>query len=359
MFRYPPSLGVHNIRRAVRPLAQSRHPQKILRSNSVQCPSTTNHQPHIFTMVRRAVAIPKAAKNAFVPPSQRKQVFLYVNPSRSSPKPPHQISDLPRPGINAANSTALQPPPHPRNYRANTLLSSRPEFVISLVRTPFLSPRYAQFRVPLNFNKLDLRDYLQNLYGVGVVSVRSYIEQQPITRMTRDGRNIGAWRRPQAQKRMTVELREPFVYPEEPKDLSPYVFPYCFFSCGDFMLGFHDDRIAHAVDGIEYIANELSLIQTDGRRALGTPAKSGRTRCKRRCRMDLTRPRSPIPICARPSRSRLRRLRRTPRSGGHRRRCWVGTLRIRSSLGQEGSRRRLSGCRSSDWAALDSGVWLS
>ncbi|KAJ5159973.1 54S ribosomal protein [Penicillium canariense] len=124
-------------------------------------------------MVRRAVAIPKAAKNSFVPPSQRKQVFL-------------------------------------------------PEFVISLVRTPFLSPRYAQFRVPLNFNKLDLRDYLQNLYGVGVVSVRSYIEQQPITRMTRDGRNIGPWRRPQAQKRMTVELREPFVYPEEPKDLSPW-----------------------------------------------------------------------------------------------------------------------------------------
>jgi hypothetical protein len=44
-------------------------------------------------MVRRAVAIPKAAKNAFVPPSQRKQVFLYVNPFRTSPKPPHQISD--------------------------------------------------------------------------------------------------------------------------------------------------------------------------------------------------------------------------------------------------------------------------
>ncbi|EPS32559.1 hypothetical protein PDE_07519 [Penicillium oxalicum 114-2] len=124
-------------------------------------------------MVRRAVAIPKAAKNAFVPPSQRKQVFL-------------------------------------------------PEFVIALARTPFLSPRYAQFRVPLNFNKLDLRDYLQNAYNVGVVSVRSYIEQQPITRMTRDGRNIGAWRRPKAQKRMTVELREPFVYPEEPKDLSPW-----------------------------------------------------------------------------------------------------------------------------------------
>jgi hypothetical protein len=33
-------------------------------------------------------------------------------------------------------------------------------------------------------------------------------------------------------------------------------------------------------------------------------------------------------------------------------------LRIRSSLGRGRSRRRLSGCPSSDWAALDLGVWL-
>lgn len=264
----------------------------------------------------------------------------------------------PRPGINAAKSTALQSHYLPRIRSAKNVIQCRPEFVISLVRTPFLSPRYAQFRVPLNFNKLDLRDYLQNLYGVGVVSVRSYIEQQPITRMTRDGRNIGAWRRPQAQKRMTVELREPFVYPEEPKDLSPYVFPCSVLLCGEFVHGQHDDRLAHAINGIEHIANESPLLQTDGRRALGTRAKSGRQRCKRKCRMDPTRLRSPIPTCARPLRSRPRRLRRTPRSGGHLRRCWARTLRIRSSLGQGRSRRRLSGCRSRHWAALDLGVWL-
>ncbi|KAJ5152379.1 54S ribosomal protein [Penicillium capsulatum] len=124
-------------------------------------------------MVRSSVAIPKTGKNSFLPSTVRKQVFL-------------------------------------------------PEFTIALVRTPFLSPRYAQFRVPLNFNKLDLRDYLQNVYGVGVVSVRSYIEQQPITRITRDGRNFAAWRRPQSLKRMTVELREPFVWPESPTDLSKW-----------------------------------------------------------------------------------------------------------------------------------------
>lgn len=68
-----------------------------------------------------------------------------------------------------------------------------------------------------------MRDYLERVYGVGVISVRSYIEAMPISRLTRDGRNIGGWRRGQPEKRMTVELRDPFVWPEEPQDLSPYV----------------------------------------------------------------------------------------------------------------------------------------
>ncbi|KAJ5893551.1 54S ribosomal protein [Penicillium taxi] len=124
-------------------------------------------------MRSKAVNISKARGTPFLPPSQRKQIYL-------------------------------------------------PEFVIALVRTPHLSANYAQFRVPLNFNKLDMRDYLQNLYGVSVIEVRSFIQQQPITRMTRDGRNLGPWRRPQSQKRMTVQLKEPFVWPEEPKDTSKW-----------------------------------------------------------------------------------------------------------------------------------------
>ncbi|KAJ5587321.1 RIO1 family protein kinase [Penicillium hispanicum] len=133
--------------------------------------SINNHTPS--TMVRKTIGLPKGVKNSFLPVSQRKQVFL-------------------------------------------------PEFVISLVRTPNLSPRYAQFRVPLNFNKLDMRDYLERVYGVGVISVRSYVEQLPITRLTRDGRNIGPWRRQLPEKRMTVELREPFIWPEEPTDLTDW-----------------------------------------------------------------------------------------------------------------------------------------
>lgn len=97
-----------------------------------------------------------------------------------------------------------------------------PQFRIALVRTPNLTPRYAQFRVPLSFNKFDLRSYLWHLYGVGVLGIRSYVQAQPITRISRDGKGFGPWRRPKSQKRMTVELKEPFVYPEEPKDLTPW-----------------------------------------------------------------------------------------------------------------------------------------
>lgn len=68
-----------------------------------------------------------------------------------------------------------------------------------------------------------MRDYLQRLYNVGVVRIRSYIEQQPITRVTRDGRTLGQWRRPKSEKRMTVELRDEFVWPQEPEDLTKYV----------------------------------------------------------------------------------------------------------------------------------------
>ncbi|KAL4887492.1 hypothetical protein BJY04DRAFT_3252 [Aspergillus karnatakaensis] len=98
-----------------------------------------------------------------------------------------------------------------------------PNFTISLIRTPFLPPRYASFYVPLNTNKLDLRDYLRRLYGVGVLSIRSYVEQQKVTRERTNGRyGYGKLRRPRSKKRMTVELKEPFVWPDAPKDMSPW-----------------------------------------------------------------------------------------------------------------------------------------
>ena len=98
-----------------------------------------------------------------------------------------------------------------------------PEFKIALIRTPFLPPRFASFYVPLSFNKLDMRDYLRNAYGVKILNVRSVVEQQKITRMRRDGSGIGPYRRPQSRKKMTVEMTEPFVWPDPPEDMSPYV----------------------------------------------------------------------------------------------------------------------------------------
>ncbi|RAH44432.1 mitochondrial 54S ribosomal protein uL23m [Aspergillus aculeatinus CBS 121060] len=98
-----------------------------------------------------------------------------------------------------------------------------PDFTIALIRTPFLPPRYASFYVPLNLNKLDMRDYLQRAYGVGVLAVRSFVEQQKVTRMKSRGRfGYGPLRRPQSKKRMTVEMKEPFVWPEAPKEMDKW-----------------------------------------------------------------------------------------------------------------------------------------
>lgn len=69
-----------------------------------------------------------------------------------------------------------------------------------------------------------MRDYLQRVYSVGVVGVRSYIEQQKVTRMRPMGRwGYGRVRRPESKKRMTVEMKEPFVWPEAPTDMAAYV----------------------------------------------------------------------------------------------------------------------------------------
>lgn len=99
-----------------------------------------------------------------------------------------------------------------------------PDFTIALIHTPFLPPRYASFYVPLSFNKLDIRDYLHRLYGVDVLRVRSYVEQQKVTRAKRFGKQgYGPLRRPMSKKRMTVEMTQPFVWPSLPEDMKAYV----------------------------------------------------------------------------------------------------------------------------------------
>jgi hypothetical protein len=108
----------------------------------------------------------------------------------------------------------LTPPPPPL----------RPNFTLTLLRPPpGTPPTFASFLVPLNLNKLDLRDYLWNGYGVRVKGVRSYIQQQKV-RQDKPGAKRPAqrrWYRPRAIKKMMVELEEPFAWRPEPESLEP------------------------------------------------------------------------------------------------------------------------------------------
>lgn len=81
-------------------------------------------------------------------------------------------------------------------------------------------PRHAKFQVPLTFSKLDLRDYLWHAYGVETYSCRSYVKLSPVRPL--EGAMPRRWHRKKSKKFMTVELARPFVWPEEPQDLSEW-----------------------------------------------------------------------------------------------------------------------------------------
>lgn len=80
----------------------------------------------------------------------------------------------------------------------------------------------AEFLVPLNINKFDMKDYLFHAYGIPALSIRSSIQQLSIER-----KNDGAYHRPRSVKRMIVEMGPsqrggPFVWPEEITNLEPW-----------------------------------------------------------------------------------------------------------------------------------------
>ncbi|OAL37671.1 hypothetical protein AYO20_03178 [Fonsecaea nubica] len=135
--------------------------------------------------------------------------------------------------INFEKSTILRILMDPARYFAlphNVPLSMRrqvyfpdPKDAVVLMRTPHLGPRYAAFDVPLHFNKIDLRAYLKDVYGVDVLHIRSVVLQQKVER--KDGRSKysqGKLFRPPSKKKMTCLLAKPFVYPAEPEDLEPW-----------------------------------------------------------------------------------------------------------------------------------------
>ncbi|CCH43701.1 54S ribosomal protein L41, mitochondrial [Wickerhamomyces ciferrii] len=75
------------------------------------------------------------------------------------------------------------------------------------------TPYQAKFIVPKSFNRMDLRDYLYNLYGLRVFKITTQIIPG---KFVREG--VVARYRTGSIKKMTVDLLEPFVWPEEPKD---------------------------------------------------------------------------------------------------------------------------------------------
>ncbi|KAK4178235.1 putative mitochondrial LSU ribosomal protein L23 precursor [Triangularia setosa] len=90
-----------------------------------------------------------------------------------------------------------------------------PNHVVALLRPkPKQSPHLATFAVPLQFNKLDLRDYLHHAYGVETTAIRSFINQPKPERKNKNG----PWYRPRAQKMMIAELVKPFVWPDPVKE---------------------------------------------------------------------------------------------------------------------------------------------
>lgn len=91
-----------------------------------------------------------------------------------------------------------------------------PDFTVALRRTR-LPPQYATFEVPLNMNKLDMRDYLWHAYGVRALSLTSRVLPEAV-REYRPGaeRPVKTLFRPAAKKKMTVRMDRPFVWPPAP-----------------------------------------------------------------------------------------------------------------------------------------------
>lgn len=97
-----------------------------------------------------------------------------------------------------------------------------PDHTITLLRNrENQPPNFASFRVPLTFNKLDIRDYLLHAYNVPVLGVRSQLTQRRPRRSKMHHRIY----RPPPVKTMTVELHKPFAWPKPPEDLTAWNSP--------------------------------------------------------------------------------------------------------------------------------------
>lgn len=97
-------------------------------------------------------------------------------------------------------------------------LHRRPAHIVTFLAPKDKNPNFATFKVPLTFNKFDMRDYLLHAYRTPVVAVRSQLRQRP----PKNRGNNGRLYRPPPIKTMTVQLAQPFVWPSAPTDVKPW-----------------------------------------------------------------------------------------------------------------------------------------
>jgi ribosomal protein L23 len=124
-----------------------------------------------------------------------------------------------------------------------------PNIVITLRRNAKLEPYHVVFDVPLNLSKLDLRDYLWNLYNVKTLSIRSSVLHGVLRRKYKvpdQPRRIGPMTRTKQRKKMIVQLAKPFQYPRElnDKELEEFVLFYMV-----LMIGSRRNEAIRPLDG--------------------------------------------------------------------------------------------------------------
>jgi large subunit ribosomal protein L23 len=115
------------------------------------------------------------------------------------------------------SATAIAKGLAPRLGQKNVYL---PWVSIKLVHRRNLPPTTAVFEVPLNFNKLDLRSYLYNAYGLATHGIRSFIHPGSAGTGHR-GQMYKTEPKPR-KKLMFVDFDRPFTWPEVPTDLKPW-----------------------------------------------------------------------------------------------------------------------------------------
>lgn len=77
------------------------------------------------------------------------------------------------------------------------------------------TPYQAKFLVPRNFNRIDLRDYLWHVYGLRALNVTVQLLHSSWRRTSMD---LARYRSTQFKK-MTIDMEEPFIWPEVPSNV--------------------------------------------------------------------------------------------------------------------------------------------